>query len=279
MEKLVHTSIRPKKRWSSINFKELFQYKDLLYFMVLRDVTVLYKQTILGFAWAVINPVFSMLVFTIVFGRLANVPSDGIPYPIFSYAALIPWTYFAAAMNASSTSLVSTANIFTKVYFPRIIIPLTPVLSKLMDFAISFMILIVMLFYYRLVPGINILYLPILIVIMITTAAGIGMWLSALAIQYRDVKFAITFVTPLMMYAAPVVFPSSLILEKFGSTAYTLYGLYPMVGVIEGFRAAFVSTKIMPWDLILMGGVSASILFITGLLFFNNLERKFADVA
>ena len=150
--------------------------------MVLRDVSVLYKQTILGFAWAVINPVFSMVVFTIVFGKLANVPSDGIPYPIFSYAALIPWTYFSGAMNASSTSLVSSANIFTKVYFPRIIIPLTPVLSKLMDFIISFMILVVMLFYYRFMPGINILYLPILIVIMITTTAGIGMWLSALAI-------------------------------------------------------------------------------------------------
>lgn len=255
------------------------QYKDLLYFMVLRDVSVLYKQTILGFAWAVINPVFSMVVFTIVFGKLASVPSDGIPYAIFSYTGLIPWTYFSGAMNASGNSLISTANIFTKVYFPRIIIPLTPVLSKLMDFIISFLILIVMLFYYRLMPGMNILFLPILIVIMIMTTAGIGMWLSALAIQYRDVKFAITFVTPLMMYAAPVVFPSSLILEKFGSTAYTLYGLYPMVGVIEGFRAAFINTKMMPWDLILMGGVSASILFSTGLLFFSNLERKFADVA
>lgn len=275
----MHTSIRPKKRWSFINFKELMQYKDLLYFMVLRDVSVLYKQTILGFAWAVINPVFSMVVFTIVFGKLANVPSDGIPYAIFSYTGLIPWTYFSGAMNASGNSLISTSNIFTKVYFPRIIIPLTPVLSKLMDFIISFLILIVMLFYYRLMPGVNVLFLPILIVIMIMTTAGIGMWLSALAIQYRDVKFAITFITPLMMYAAPVVFPSSLILEKFGNTAYTLYGLYPMVGVIEGFRAAFVSTKIMPWDLILMGGVSSSILFITGLLFFNNLERKFADVA
>ena len=279
MESHIHTNIKPKRGLVSINLKEVIRYKDLLYFMVLRDISVIYKQTILGFAWAVINPVFSMVVFTIVFGRLANIPSDGIPYPIFSYAALIPWTYFSGAMNASSTSLVNSANIFTKVYFPRIIIPLTPVLSKLMDFIISFMILIVMLFYYRLMPGINILYLPILIVIMITTTAGIGMWLSALAIQYRDVKFAITFVTPLMMYAAPVVFPSSLILEKFGSTVYTLYGLYPMVGVIEGFRAAFVSTKIMPWDLILMGGVSSSILFITGLLFFSNLERKFADVA
>jgi len=279
MESHIHTNIKPKRGLVSINLKEVIRYKDLLYFMVLRDISVIYKQTILGFAWAVINPVFSMVVFTIVFGRLANIPSDGIPYPIFSYAALIPWTYFSGAMNASSTSLVNSANIFTKVYFPRIIIPLTPVLSKLMDFIISFMILIVMLFYYRLMPGINILYLPILIVIMITTTAGIGMWLSALAIQYRDVKFAITFVTPLMMYAAPVVFPSSLILEKFGSTVYTLYGLYPMVGVIEGFRAAFISTKIMPWDLILMGGVSSSILFITGLLFFSNLERKFADVA
>jgi lipopolysaccharide transport system permease protein len=279
METNIHTKIKPQTGLVVVNLKEIIRYKDLLYFMVLRDVTVLYKQTILGFAWAVINPVFSMVVFTIVFGKLANVPSDGIPYPIFSYAALIPWTYFSGAMNASSTSLVSSSNIFTKVYFPRIIIPLTPVLSKLLDFIISFIILILMLFYYKFIPGVNIFYLPLLIIIMILTTSGVGMWLSALAIQYRDVKFAITFVTPLMMYAAPVVFPSSLIMEKFGNAVYTLYGLYPMVGVIEGFRAAFVSTKIMPWDLILMGGVSSSILFISGLLFFNKLERKFADVA
>lgn len=262
-----------------LDVRELWRYRDLLYFMVLRDITVIYKQTVMGFAWAIINPLFSMLVFSVVFGKLAGMASEGTPYPIFSYAALIPWTYFANTLNASGNSLVNNTAIFTKVYFPRLIIPLTPVLSKLADFVISFAFLVVFMVYYRFLPDWNILYLPILLLLMMITVAGLGMLLSALALQYRDVKFAITFVTPLLMYAAPVVFPASLILEKMGPLAYRCYGLYPMAGVIEGFRSAILPGRQMPWMLIGMGSLSASFLFGLGLWYFKKTEGYFADVA
>jgi lipopolysaccharide transport system permease protein len=279
MHSTPHIIIEKKKGLASFNLKEFFQYKDLLYFMVLRDITVVYKQSVLGFAWAIINPVFSMLVFSVVFGKLAGVPSDGIPYPIFSYAALIPWTYFANTLNASGSSLITNSSVFTKVYFPRLIIPLTPVLSKLADFAISFLILIVLMFYYGYYPTFKLLLLPLLILIMMMTTTGLGCWLSALAIQYRDVKFGITFAVPLLMYAAPVVFPASLILKKFGNLAYTLYGLYPMTGVIEGFRSAVIYNKPIPWDLIGMSAIGAVFLLIIGFIVFKKMESRFADVA
>jgi lipopolysaccharide transport system permease protein len=279
MHSTPHIIIEKKKGLASFNLKEFFQYKDLLYFMVLRDITVVYKQSVLGFAWAMINPLFSMIIFSVVFGKLAGVPSDGIPYPIFSYAALIPWTYFANAINASGSSLISSTGVFTKVYFPRLIIPLTPVLSKLADFAISFVFLIVLMFYYGYYPTFKLLLLPLLILIMMMAAAGLGCWLSALAIQYRDVKFGITLIVPLMMYAAPVVFPASLVLKKFGSAAYILYGLYPMTGVIEGFRSAIIYDKTVPWDLIGMSAAGAVIMLAIGFLVFRKLESRFADVA
>jgi len=273
------TVIESRPGWQLIDIKELKQYRDLLYFMVKREITVLYKQTILGFAWAIIRPVFSMIVFSVVFGNLAKVPSDGIPYPIFSYSALVPWTYFSTAMTRSTQSLVTGANIFTKVYFPRMIIPLTPVIAGLVDFAIALSVVGVLMVYYSIVPTINILYLPLLIILMVMTSAGIGMWLSALAIQYRDVGFATQFMSQLLMYAAPVVWPVSLIGEKFGHTAQLLYGLYPLAGVIEGFRSALLGHNPMPWDLIGMGSISASLLFVSGALYFKRKERVFADVA
>lgn len=273
------TIIEKKKGLASFSLKEFWQYKDLLYFMVLRDITVIYKQSVLGFAWALINPVFSMIIFSIVFGKLAAVPSDGIPYPIFSYAALIPWTYFANTLNASGSSLITNSSVFTKVYFPRLIIPLTPVLSKLADFAISFVLLIVLMFYYGYFPTVKLFILPLLIFIVVLSAAGLGCWLSALAIQYRDVKFGITFAVPLLMYAAPVVFPASLILNKFGYKAYLIYGLYPITGVIEGFRSAVVYNKEIPWSLIGMSTIGAIILFCIGIFIFRKLESRFADVA
>ncbi len=273
------TVIKPYKGTKPIDWKEIKQYKDLLYFMVLRDITVIYKQTIMGFAWAIVNPVVSMLVFTFVFGKLAKITSDGIPYPLFSFCALVPWTYFANAMNASGGSLIQSSSLFTKVYFPRVLIPLTPVLSKLADFSISFCLLIVLLIGYKATPTFEIFALPLLIFLMVLTVSGIGFWISALAIQYRDVKFAITFITPLLMYGAPVVFPSSLILEKFGYTKYLLYGLYPMAGAIEGFRGALLPQKAIPWDLVGMGFLSASFVFVTGWRFFRKTERFFADVA
>lgn len=271
--------IKSYKGVKPINWKELRQYKDLLYFMVLRDITVVYKQTIMGFAWAIVNPLVSMVIFTFVFGKLARITSDGIPYPLFSFCALVPWTYFANSMNASGTSLIQSSNLFTKVYFPRIMIPLTPVLSKMADFLISFCILIIFLIFYKATPTLELLALPLLLVIMVITVSGIGFWLSALSIQYRDVKFAITFITPLMMYAAPVVFPSSLILERFGHTNYLLYGLYPMAGVIEGFRGALLPQVAIPWPLVGMGALSGTILFVSGWRFFRKTERFFADIA
>lgn len=273
--KTSQTIIEPKPGWRLIDWKELRAYKDLFYFLVWRDIKVLYKQTILGFAWAVIRPVFSMIVFSIIFGRLAQVGSDGVPYPIFSYVALVPWTYFSTALTSSTQSLVNSSNMLTKVYFPRLVIPMTPVLAKLVDFGIAFVILLLMMVWYAIPPTWNVVFLPLLVLLLILTASGIGMWLSALAIQYRDVRFAISFVAQLLMYAAPVVWPVSLIPDRFR----LLYGLYPMAGVIEGFRSSLLGTNPMPWDLILMGAFSAVVIAITGALYFRRLERIFADVA
>ncbi len=267
--------IEPRSGWQIIDWREICEYRDLLYFLVLRDVTVLYKQTVLGFTWALLNPFFSMVVFSIVFGRLAKVPSDGIPYPIFSYAALLPWTYFSSAVTGSTNSLIQGTSIFTKVYFPRLFIPLVPVFSKLVDFAIAFVLLIALMVYYGVKPTWN---LPLLLApcaLLILSAAGLGMWLSALAIQYRDVKHAIQFVTQILMYAAPVVWPVSLIPDQYRFW----YGLYPMAGVIEGFRSCIIGKHPMPWDLLAAGAVSSSLLALTGALYFRRTERIFADVA
>lgn len=273
------TTIKPKKGWAILNLGELVQYKDLFYFLVLRDIKVLYKQTVLGFLWAILNPFFNMIVFSVVFGNLAKVPSDGVPYPVFAFAALLPWTYFSQSLTGSTNSLVTSVNMFTKVYFPRLIIPMTSVFAKLVDFLIAFLMLIGMMFYYGIVPGLNLIFIPVLVIIMILTAAGIGMWLSALAIQYRDVKFAMTFLVQLLMYAAPVVWPVSLIEEKFGPLAKMLYSIYPMAGVIEGFRAALLNTREMPWDMIAVGGITATLLFVSGIFYYRKMERIFADVA
>lgn len=276
MEKII---IKPYKGAKPIDWPDLKRYKDLLYFMVMRDITVVYKQTVMGYAWAIVNPLISMLVFTIVFGKLAGVTSEGIPYPLFSFSAIVPWTYFATTMNAAGTSLINNSSLLTKVYFPRVYIPLTPTFSKLADFAISFGVLIIFLFIYKEVPDMEILALPVLLLLLVTTVAGMGFWLSALSIQYRDVRFLITFVTPLLMYAAPVVFPASLILEKAGYQAYLLYGLYPMVGIIEGFRGVLLTQKAIPWDLVGMSALTTVVLLITGVRFFRRTERFFADVA
>jgi len=273
------TIIEPRSGWQLIDWCELLRYKDLLYFMVKREVIILYKQTILGFAWAIIRPVFSMIVFSIVFGGLAHIPSDGVPYPVFSYVALVPWTYFSTAMTKSTQSLIGGAGIFTKVYFPRLIIPLTPVIAGLVDFIIALGVVGVLMAYFHIIPTWNILWLPLLVIIMIMTSAGIGMWLSALAIQYRDIRHAIQFMTQLLMYAAPVVWPVSLLSEKFGDSVVLWYGLYPMAGVIEGFRSALIGTNPMPWNMILMGAISGTILLLTGALYFRRKERIFADVA
>ena len=271
--------IKPKSGWQVIDWKELIEYRDLFYFLVKRDVLAIYKQTVLGFTWAIIRPVFSMIIFSVVFGGLAKIPSDGIPYPIFSYAALIPWTYFSASMTASTQSLITGKGIFTKVYFPRLIIPLTPVLSKLVDFFIAFIILFGLMGWYGVSPKVNIVFLPILILMMMLTASGIGMWLSAMAIQYRDIPQGVGFLSQLLMYAAPVVWPLSLLKDRFGESATLVYGIYPMVGVIEGFRSALLGHNPMPWELMGIGTISALLICVSGALYFKNKERIFVDVA
>ena len=268
------TIIEPKSGWRLINLREICEYRDLFYFLVWRDIKVRYAQSILGIGWAVIQPVFSMIVFTIVFGKLAKISSDGVPYAIFSYAALVPWTYFSSALTGASGSLISTSGMLSKIYFPRIIIPMTPVLGKLVDFAIALLLLFGLMAWFKIGPAIWILILPLLIFLMMLTAAGLGMWLTALAIQYRDIKYGLNFAVQLLMYAAPVVYPASLIPAKYR----LLYGINPMAGVIEGFRAALLGTRPMPWDLLTVGCITTFIIFISGALYFRRMERIFADV-
>ncbi|MEM6325531.1 MAG: ABC transporter permease [Bacteroidota bacterium] len=271
--------LEAKSGWQVIDWKELVAYRDLFRFLVQRDVTVLYKQTVLGYAWAIIRPLVQMVIFTVIFGNMAEVSSDGVPYAIFNYVALVPWTYFSGSLTASTASLVTNMAMLTKVYFPRLVIPMSSVLAKLVDFAIAFVIVFGLMAYYGVAPTWNVVFLPVLILLMIMTAAAAGLWLSALTIQYRDVKHASQFMVQILMYAAPVVWPASLILERFGETAYLVYGIYPLAGIIEGFRAALLGTRAMPWDLIGIGAVSAMFLFVTGALYFKRMERRFADVA
>ena len=268
------TVIEASSGWRLIDWRELWRYRDLFYFLVWRNVKVRYAQSILGIGWAVIRPVFSMIVFSIVFGNLAKIASDGVPYAVFSYAALVPWTYFSSALTGASGSLVGASGMISKVYFPRLIIPLTTVLSNLVDFAIALLILFGLMVWFGMQPTIWALLLPLLVLLMMLTATGLGMWLTALAIQYRDVNYGLSFAVQLLMYAAPVVYPASSIPQQYR----WLYGLNPMAGVIEGFRSALLGTNPMPWDLLLPGTIVAIIVFIAGALYFRRMERIFADV-
>ena len=258
-----------------INLRELWQYRDLFWFLVKRDIKTRYAQSILGVGWAVIQPVFSMIIFTIVFGNIAKVNSEGVPYAIFSYAALVPWTYFSGSLTGASGSLISSKNLITKIYFPRLIIPIAPVLAKLVDFGISFLILLGMMVWFGIKPSILAAYIPLFVLLMILSAAGVGMWLTALAIQYRDIQYGSSFFIQLLMYISPVIYPASSVPEKF----QLLYSLNPMVGVIEGFRAVLLGTTSMPWRYLEIGAVVAIALFISGALYYHHMERYFADVA
>lgn len=271
--------IEPVRGWQVINWRELRDYRDLFRFLVDRDIKVLYKQTVLGFGWAILRPVLSMVIFTIIFGNLAQVDSDGVPYAIFSYVALVPWLYFSTALSASALSLVNNTEMLTKIYFPRLTFPMTPVFSKLVDFAISFVIVFVLMAWFRIMPTWYVVYLPFLILLMMLTAAGMGLWFAAMSVKYRDVKHAMPFLTQILMYAAPVVWSGTLITERFGQVGRLLFSLYPMVGVIEGFRAALLGTGPMPWDMIAVGTASALVIFVTGLFYFRRMEATFADVA
>lgn len=277
----IYTVIEPKSKMALFNFKEIIRYKDLLYYMVLRDITVLYKQTVLGFAWALLNPLFQIVVFSLIFGKVAGIVPDDprLPYPIFSCLGIIPWTYFSTSLMASSNSLITASAIFTKVYFPRAIIPVVPVLSKLVDFSISLSIVAAMMLFYGYKPSHNIWLFPLPLLIIIITSAGLGFWLSSLALQFRDFRFAIGFMIPILMYLAPVAYPALLVKQKFGIAAYHLYAAYPLVGGIEGFRSSFMSNKAFPWDIISISGFSAIIIFISGIIYFRKTEKHFTDVA
>lgn len=274
------TVIEKSKGGGLAGLKKLIDYKDLFYYLVLRDVTVLYKQTILGLAWAVINPLFQIVIFSFIFGKLAGIKpgEENMPYPLFSALAVIPWTYFSSSLSTASNSLISSSSIFTKVFFPRLIIPLTPVVSKLFDFLISLLIICGMMVYYQYLPGRNLIlvFWPLLIIII--SSAGLGLWLSALSLQYRDVRFALAFVLPVLLYIAPVAFPASLIKEKIGTTLYHLYAIYPMAGGIEGFRSAFTHGN-FPFDIVLISSLSAIVILISGIYYFKSMEKHFADVA
>ena len=281
MEHKQRIVIEANQRSSFFNFKEFWHYRDLLYFMVLRDITVLYKQTVLGFAWAIINPLFQIVIFSVIFGSLVGVKTamGNMPYPVFSALAVIPWTYFSNSLSASGSSLITANHILSKVYFPRIIFPLVPTLSKLVDFTISFLILIGVMFYFKYHPGINVLFLFAPLLLIIVTSAGLGFWFSALSVQYRDFKFALSFMLPLLMYAAPVVFPAIKIQQKLGDFYYHLYAIYPMVGGIEGFRSCFSKGIPIPWDIIAISSCSALVIFCSGLWYFKKMEKYFADIA
>lgn len=269
------TIIQPSTGWRLIDWKELHDYRDLFFFLVWRDVKSRYAQSALGIGWAVIQPLFSMIVFTIIFGKLAKVSSDGVPYAIFSFTALVPWTYFSGAMTQGTASLVGGAQMISKVYFPRMVLPLSAVIGKLVDFAIGMLLLFILMACFRVTPTIGVLMLPALVLLMMLTAAGIAMWLTALAIQYRDVSYAMNFMVQLLMYAAPVVYPTSLIPRQY----QLYYALNPMVAVIEGFRSALLATRPMPWDFLAVGTVTAVLIALSGALYFRRREKIFADVA
>jgi lipopolysaccharide transport system permease protein len=274
LETLSPLIIRPSDGWVSLRLKDLWEYRELLYFLMWRDIKVLYKQTVLGVAWAILQPFLTMVVFSIFFGRLAKVPSDGIPYPIFTYCALLPWQLFAKALTASGNSLVENQQLITKVYFPRLVIPTSAVLAGLVDFGISFVVLLGMMFYYGIVPTAAVLTLPLFLLFAIATALAVGLWLSALNVQYRDVRYTIPFLTQFWLFATPIAYPSTLVPE----TWRTLYGLNPMAGVVEGFRWALLGRAGGIGPLLMVSVLAVTVLLVGGLIYFRRMEKTFADV-
>jgi lipopolysaccharide transport system permease protein len=268
------TRIRPSRGWVALGLRELWEYRELLWFLVWRDVKVRYKQTVLGAGWAILQPVATMVVFSLFFGRLAGMPSDGLPYPIFSFAGLVPWTFFAQGLSQSANSLVGSHNLITKVYFPRLAIPISTVLAGLVDFALAFLVLLAMMLAYGIVPGPEVLALAPLLLLALVTALGAGLWLSALNVQFRDVRYIVPFLTQLWLFLTPIAYPSSLL----GEPWRTVYGLNPMAGVVEGFRWALLGTGEPPGAMLAASVLAALALLASGALYFRRTERTFADV-
>ncbi|MBZ0297979.1 MAG: ABC transporter permease [Anaerolineae bacterium] len=295
---LTKVRIEPARGWVSLRLDELWSYRELLFFLTWRDVKVRYKQTILGASWAIIQPFFTMIVFSLFFGRLAGIPSDGIPYPIFSYAALVPWTFFANGLTQSSNSLVNSSNLIKKVYFPRLVVPIASVVAGLVDFLLAFAVLLVMMVFYGVSPfnrpidvpflmpagieltsyiyGItyNVLFLPYFLLMALTTALGIGLWLSAMNVQFRDIRYLVPFMAQIWMFATPIAYPSSLLDEPWR----TIYGINPMAGVVEGFRWALLGTNTAPGPIIIVSSIVALLLLVSGAFYFRRMEKTFADV-
>lgn len=266
--------IRPSSGWSALNLKELWEYRDLLYFLVWRDVKVRYKQTMLGAAWAVIQPFLTMVVFSVFFGRLAGVPSDGIPYPVFSYTALLPWQLFANTLASAGDSLVANQGLITKVYFPRLLIPVSTVLSGLVDFAVAFLVLIGLMVYYGIMPKLAVFTLPLFIILALGTSVGFGLWLSALNVKYRDVRHTIPFLSQFWLFVTPIAYSSSLVPDPWRAWL----GLNPMAGVVEGFRWALLGTTGAVGPLVLVSTMVVILVLGSGLAYFRRTERTFADV-
>jgi lipopolysaccharide transport system permease protein len=267
------TIIDPSSGWAALRLRELWDYRELLFFLIWRDVKVRYKQTALGVAWAVLQPLLAMFVFSLFFGRLARMPSDGFPYPVFNLAGLVPWTFFAFGLNEAATSVVGSRNLITKVYFPRLAIPLATVLAGLVDFAIAFVLLLLVMAWYGIVPGLEALFVIPLVLLAFVTALGVGLWLAALNVQYRDVRYVLPFLTQLWLFATPIVYPSSLVPAPWRP----LFGLNPMVGVVDGFRWALLGSA-PPGPTLAVSTCAALALAAAGTLYFRRMERAFADI-
>lgn len=267
------TIIKPNSSWWALDLKELKEYKDLFYFLVWRDIKVLYAQTILGFSWAILHPLVQLVIFSIVFGKVAKIGTEGIPYVLFSSVAIIPWTYMSQSMSKSSESLVSGQHMLGKIYFPRLIFPLTPILAKLVDFGISIIIIIFIMIYYQVWPTWNLLLFPFFLLLMMVVSSSVGFWLSAMAIRFRDVKHAMPFLISMLMYSAPIVYSAATLPEKYR----IIYSINPIVSVIEGFRSCLLGLP-FNWNFIFPGAFTAIILFAGGLFYFKHMESIFVDV-
>lgn len=268
------TVIAPSRGWRSLDFRELWQYRELLYFLTWRDVAVRYKQTLLGASWAILQPLATMVVFSLFFGKLAGMPSDGLPYPLFSFAALVPWTFFAGGLAQSSNSLVGSANLIRKVYFPRLVVPLGSVLAGAVDFGLAFVVLLALMAWYGAVPGLAILTLPFFFLLAFVTSVGAGLWLSALNVQFRDVRHIVPFLAQIWLFATPIAYPSSLLDGHWR----VLYGLNPMVGVVEGFRWSLLGSGEPPGAVTLVSSLASLLLLVSGAYTFRRMERTFADI-
>ncbi len=272
---IAYLRIEPSKGWVTLNLRELWEYRELLYFLTWRDIKVRYKQTVLGAAWAIIQPFFTMVVFSLFFGRLAQIPSDGVPYPIFSYTAMVPWTFFANGLSQSSNSLVSSANLIKKIYFPRLVVPFSAVISGTLDFLLAFVVLLGMMLVYGIVPTAYALLLPFFLMLAFITSLGVGLWFSAMNVQFRDVRYTTPFLVQFWLFATPIAYPSSLIENDL---LRAVYGINPMAGVIEGFRWALLGTQTAPGSIVVVSTLAAMTLLISGAFYFRRMEKTFADV-